>query len=439
MFGNKKTSAPTDDNIQLTTRSMKNDLEGSSPEEDLFIDNKSNISLENKKEQLKETDLEKEVDLRKKDSFIKVDKKPLTETKKAFVVPNNLPVSSKMPASDKKNEVFSSLNNNQQNIEKQKTHADDFFPKSKSNFEKTLENKNPQENLRDLNRAPSPVTPQKPLSTSVPKKNYDEFFKDKIKKPLPEENNSSLSLVIIIIMIVIIIATIGAGAYYYFFIINSSTPPPTVEPVDPIFPIEDIDPVQPPIEESLPTALTEAKTLKITKENIKTVIFNSKNPENIFSGFYIIENNAEEGAIINTENISDIFDINLPITLTDSSLKTWIFYDNSSQKPEINLVIDISEKELDEIKNSLMEKEKDLPAMLSGIYATPAEKYLVKEAIFTESIDNPGFRYYNFKKDLTSTESLDWGIIADNKLLVFATSKTSALKIAELLNSTDSN
>jgi hypothetical protein len=73
--------------------------------------------------------------------------------------------------------------------------------------------------------------------------------------------------------------------------------------------------------------------------------------------------------------------------------------------------------------------------MISGIYSDPVEELLTDEkVVFKNSFDNAGFRYYNFKSTSPAlTKSLDWGIIADEKILVIATSKEMATEISSQL------
>ncbi len=286
-----------------------------------------------------------------------------------------------------------------------------------------------------MKEKPLTITKNKTLSSSretitPASKDYDKFFKDKIKKsPEKEEKNASSSLTLIIILIVILIITIVSGFYYYFFVLSKTPipvkPPITIEP-DLNFPVE------PLAEKAFPFVLTNSPEIVLTTKNdIKVILFDPQNPENLTSNFYSIKN--EGGMAMNIKELSLLLGIQIPEIINATPENTWIYY-NSSATPEISLVIGIDIEDAVEIKQSILKMENELPKMMSGLYSTPIIEYLIeKTLLFKDSSDDQAFRYYNFATTPSDLKSLDWGIINNDTILVFATSKEMASTISNQL------
>ncbi len=435
MFGNKKTSASSDNDIQLTTRSMKSDLEGDSSKK--FVE-KERKPLSKAPERKKELEIHKKPEIKKvpepiatpAKSFDLPTKKPLRSTTQPqikesgeFKLPTDFPAANKMPA---KTTVDKSLEK-QFGDKKEKTHANDFSPENKSKEEFP---KNPIINPK---KEPVQSAKLKPINPAL-KKDYDKFFKDKIS-PLPEKENknSSSSMILVIILVIVLIIAIASGTYYYFFVINKPVTPtelPIISDPTPIFPV-DSTPVQPP-KEPLPIVLTEASEMIITAEkDTRVIFFDPQNSENLISGFYSIEN--EEGLLMNVKDLSTLLNIQMPESIETASQNAWIYYD-ATITPKISLVIKIDSKDTYEVKNSIMNIENNLPIMFSGLYSAPIDKYSTGETvIFKDSFENLNFRYYNISTTPSDLKSLDWGIINNDTILVFATSKEMASTISNQL------
>ena len=423
MFGNKKTTsdASNDDDIQLTTRSMKNDLQGNEAEESLIeTETKSDKELELKRdEKPQDLPIKKEVPLKNKE----------TASKEKISLPTDLP---KKPRS-----LEDQLKENEPKEEK--THADDFFPCEKNNFPQNPVKKESMEtpkkefpNKQNLNKSSS-------TETAVGKKDYDEFFKDKIEKPAPEENNSS-SLILVIILVVILIVAIASGAYYYFFVLSKATTPieqqPTME-TEPTksFPIEPT-PIEP--ESTLPTTLENANEISLAQnENLKATLFSTDPTNTLATGFYTIKDIEDKN--VNASELSQLLNISFPVAANLSLNNSWIYYDGTDpNSPKIGLVIQIDPQRSNTIKQATEENEMNLIANMTGLYSEPLDAFLAgKEVSFKSSIDNPGFRYFNLS-EVDGTKSLDWGIIND-EFLVFATSKDMASAISEKLQTANEN
>ncbi len=407
MFGNKKTSS-TGDDVQLTTRSMKSDLEGNS-DDNLIHDQITIPKKDQKTEKVEEKIIEKPIKplLPRKDLTPEINRKPAVEKLNESGFPANLPIAEKISNTfaEEENRMKMQLQD-----KKQETPANNFF----------------QDNHK-LEQKKNSTTP--PVASQ---KNYDDFFKDKIKKPLPEQEAGSPSSILIIILAIVLLVAVASGAYYYFFVLNAKTAIEKPEaPAE--FPVEpEIEPIQPPVEEILPIILSETKEINlVTGENLKTKLFNPQNPNSLISGFYSIK---DENGILNLEKISALLEIEIPQTINTPSSKTWIYYE-SSATPKIGLVVNIDPTKANEIEQAILSSEQKLPTMMSGLYSTPGTEQLTENIIFKDSVDNVGFRYYNINPNPSSLKSLDWGMVADDKLLVFATSKEMAKEIKKLLSS----
>lgn len=400
MFGNKKTS-PVGDDVQLATRSMKSDLEGTS--EDNFIHNQ--VIVPKKNQEIKPIKSKEEI-FPKKETTLEMNRNPLLGEK----APENLPIAKKTP-----NDFFE-----EDRLKKQLQEKKDILPAD--NF---------FQNDRKFDRDKNPTT-----VPASPQKNYDDFFKDKIKEPLPEQEKGSPSLILVIILVIVLIIAISSGAYYYFFVLKAE---PVTEKTEPVteFPVApetepEIEPIQPPVEETLPTILSKTEEITIiTGENIKTKLLDPQNSNNLISGFYSIK---DENGVLNLEKISALLEIEIPQTINTSSQEAWLYYE-ASATPKIGLVINVNPTNSLETEQAILASEQKLPTMLSGLYFSPIENQSPEKIIFKDSVDNIGFRYYNINPNPSSLKSLDWGTVADDKFLVFATSKEMAQEIKKSLSS----